>query len=98
MIPTAEIAWRRVAWIPMGLMQSVGEVGTSSYRMLAPLHGRVQYFGFANTVALAVALHIPAAFAWCPRDIGADVKRGDWHGRDGDSRALRPGRLVGLAG
>ncbi len=43
--------------IPMGLMQSAGEVGTSSYRMLAPLHGRVQYFGFANTLAPAVALH-----------------------------------------
>ena len=54
MIPTAEIAWRRGAWmamafavlggfvpgIAMGLMQSAGEVGTTSYRMLAQLHGQ----------------------------------------------------------
>ena len=46
-----------VPGIAMGLMQSAGEVGTPSYRMLAQVHGRVQYFGFANTLVLAVALY-----------------------------------------
>ncbi|GDX71294.1 hypothetical protein LBMAG38_23850 [Chloroflexota bacterium] len=46
-----------VPGIAMGLMQSAGEVGTTSYRMLAQLHGRVQYFRFANTLVLAVALY-----------------------------------------
>ena len=46
-----------VPGIAMGLMQSAGEVGTTSYRMLAQLHGRAQYFGFANTLVLAVALY-----------------------------------------
>ncbi len=69
--PVTEIAWQRGAWlaiafsvlggfvpgIAMGPQQVAGEVGAPSYRMLAQVHGRVQYFGFPNTLVLAVALH-----------------------------------------
>lgn len=68
--PATGIAWQRgaslamafavlggfVPGIAMGLMQGAGEVGTPTYRMLAQLHGRMQPFGFANTLVLAVAL------------------------------------------